>query len=156
MNNGSLKYVYETLNYEDDFAIRNFNVPAFLDPEDSKIITLNSFLYLGGTFTGSPVQLRKHYWNQLVYGRSRVFLYPPSAAFYSREAIRSWFLREKKDASSKERDRFKNTASGLLECVQLPGDVLYVPESWSMGYMHTQESVGVASEFIFGTTEFTL
>ena len=35
----------------------------------------------------------------------------------------------------------------VYECIQEPGDVLYVPEMWAHGVVNIAESVGVAMEF---------
>ncbi len=37
--------------------------------------------------------------------------------------------------------------SGVQECVQLPGDVIFVPEFWGHAVVNVRESMAVAYEF---------
>ena len=39
-------------------------------------------------------------------------------------------------------------APRFLECVQMPGDVVYVPKSWGHATLNLAPSVGVAVEFV--------
>ena len=43
-----------------------------------------------------------------------------------------------------------------LECVQEQGDLIFVPDFWGHGVLNLAESIGFASEFLWGSTEFTL
>ena len=44
----------------------------------------------------------------------------------------------------------------VLECEQLGGDVIFVPEMWGHAVINLEESIGYASEFVFGLSEFSL
>ena len=37
--------------------------------------------------------------------------------------------------------------NGALQCLQLPGDVLYIPENWGHSVINLYPSVAVAMEF---------
>lgn len=43
-----------------------------------------------------------------------------------------------------------------LRCTQSPGDVMFVPAMWGHAVINLEESVGFASEFIYGASEFSL
>lgn len=43
-----------------------------------------------------------------------------------------------------------------MECVQESGDVLFIPEAWGHSVLNLAESVGYASEFEWGMTEFSV
>ena len=45
---------------------------------------------------------------------------------------------------------------GTLRCTQLSGDVLIVPDSWSHAVLNLGDSVGFASEFVWGPGEFSV
>lgn len=47
-------------------------------------------------------------------------------------------------------------AGGVLECVQESGDVLFVPEAWGHATLNLAESIGAASEFEWGMSEFAI
>ena len=43
-----------------------------------------------------------------------------------------------------------------MQCTQESGDVIFVPEGWGHSVLNMAESVGWASEFMFGASEFTV
>jgi hypothetical protein len=77
--------------------------------------------------------------NVLVYGRKRWFLFPPASSLYSTKHINSWV--------HEDYNRTVNGDGGApppLECVQQPGDIIYVPDMWAHGVVYPMESVGIA------------
>lgn len=67
---------------------------------------------------------------------------PPRHAIYSKEPIANWLGRQANgdsDASLRH----------ALECIQEPGDLVYIPASWAHGVLNLAESVGFAIEFGF-------
>ena len=75
----------------------------------------------------------------LLYGRKRWFLRPPKKSIYSRKAILPWF--------TQQYPQEKRLPDTLYECVQQPGEMLYVPEGWSHGILNVETSIGAAMEF---------
>lgn len=43
-----------------------------------------------------------------------------------------------------------------MECVQESGDIVFVPEGWGHAVLNLAESVGFASEFQWGGSEFAI
>ena len=84
-------------------------------------------------------------WNALVYGRKQWYLLPPPHAVYSIDHPLAWV-----------KDSLPSLSAHVLECVQEQGDVIYVPELWGHGVVNLEESIGFASEFLFGAAEFSL
>lgn len=79
-------------------------------------------------------------WNAVAYGVKRWFLYPPARAFYSKQPVAQWL----RDA---EPEWHRNNTNRPLQCVQRPGDVLYVPRDWGHGVVNLDNTIGVATEF---------
>ena len=79
--------------------------------------------------------------NTLVYGRKRWFMLSKYDAYNSRTAALHWFR-----GSRGGYDTLKKTEQ-LFECIQQPGDVIYVPESWAHSVINVETSVGVAMEY---------
>ena len=73
-------------------------------------------------------------WNLLVYGQKRWFLAPPFQGVYSSTPIMEWLA------------SYEQEGSGILECTQEAGDILYVPKYWSHAVLNTQECIGFARE----------
>jgi len=76
-------------------------------------------------------------WNGLVYGMKRWVMLPPYVQYGPtgvavEEWLRDWFPRFKEEA---------------YECVQLPGDLIYVPTNYLHTLINIQASIGVAVEF---------
>lgn len=44
----------------------------------------------------------------------------------------------------------------VLECMQESGDVVFVPEGWGHAVLNVAESIGFASEFEWGGSEFAI
>ena len=80
--------------------------------------------------------------NTLVYGRKRWFMLSKHDAYYSRTPALHWF----RGSSGYAYDALKKSGH-LFECIQQPGDVIYVPESWAHGVLNVETSVGVAMEY---------
>lgn len=43
-----------------------------------------------------------------------------------------------------------------MECVQEAGDVVFVPGTWGHATLNLEESIGYASEFVWGGDEFSV
>lgn len=137
-------YIFQTVPM-DTPLLHNFTLPRVLDPEVTHISPTKVQFYVGPALSGAPVHFHRSAWNVLLYGQKRWFLLPPERAFYSTQHVWEWW----KDAYSKE-------TTGALECVQYPGDLVFVPDMWGHAVINLRESIGVAAEFVYGATEFSL
>lgn len=139
-------YIFQSLSGNSPL-FEHFKVPTVLDPSQTEISTEKIQFYVGGALSGAPPHFHRTAWNVLVYGKKRWFIFPPKSAFYSREHVWDWW-----------RNRYRNEASGTRawECVQYPGDLIVLPDMWGHAVINLQESVGVASEFVYGSSEFSL
>ena len=140
-------YIFEPTNSE--LLLKHFSLPSVLNPNVTHISSSKFQFYLGPALSGAPVHFHRSAWNLLVYGEKRWFLFPPNTAFYSKQHVWDWWQNEYIKASSAIHSR-------ALECVQHPGDLVFVPEMWGHGVINLRESVGLASEFVYGSSEFSI
>lgn len=83
--------------------------------------------------------------NMLVYGAKRWALLPPTMARYSTMPARQWFstqlpqlLRRSQGSGAPNVD--------AIQCIQRPGEAMFVPEGWGHAVLNLQPSVGFATE----------
>lgn len=93
---------------------------------------------LGTAGSGAPVHFHNTAWNQLFYGRKHWYLFPPATNLMGKKQVLDWL---EHDVTGLIEQGFQP-----MECVQLQGDVLIVPELWGHAVLNVQESVAVASE----------
>lgn len=136
-------YIFETVPLTSPL-LREFSPPAVLDQEVTHISPLKLQFYMGPPLSGAPVHFHRNAWNLLVYGQKRWFLYPPDRAFYSKQHVWDWW-----------RESYTGSPDAL-ECVQYPGDLVFVPDMWGHAVINLREGVGVASEFVYGASEFSI
>lgn len=136
-------YIFETVSPKSPL-LSEFKPPAVLDEEVTHISPLKMQFYLGPALSGAPVHFHRNAWNLLIYGQKRWFMYPPDRAFYSKKNVWDWW-----------KESYQN-APDALECVQHSGDLVFVPDMWGHAVVNLRESVGVASEFIYGASEFSI
>ena len=109
-------------------------------------------LQIGPPGAGAPVQYHKAAIDVLAYGRKRWALLPPPDAIFSIKPVRQWFAHEHAHyAALAEAGNIT-----MLECMQEPGDILFIPDSWGFGALHVQESIGLVHEFDFQPNEVRL
>ena len=142
-------YIFETIPL-DSPLLTDFKMPSVLDPEATNIDINKLQFYLGPTLSGSPVHFHRNAWNILVYGQKRWFLYPPDKAFYSKQHVWDWWRENHGDGDQ----GWSETPP--LECVQYPGDLMFVPDMWGHAVVNLKESIGLASEFVYGASEFSI
>ena len=137
-------FIFETIpsNFP---LIEKFKLPSILNPNQTHISMTDIYFYVGPAFSGMPPHFHRSSWNLLVYGQARWYLYPPPVASYNKLSAWDWWL-------ASERESF----AGALECVQYPGDILFVPDMWGQASVSIRESIGLASEFIYGASEFSI
>eukprot|EP00927_Polykrikos_kofoidii_P046728 TRINITY_DN4086_c0_g1_i1.p1 TRINITY_DN4086_c0_g1~~TRINITY_DN4086_c0_g1_i1.p1 ORF type:complete len:502 (-),score=63.43 TRINITY_DN4086_c0_g1_i1:117-1622(-) len=95
---------------------------------------------VGRRGAGAPMHVHFAALNALFVGVKRWFLLPPSEAFWGVEPAGVW-------ASSVECEKLRHSGV-LLEVVQYPGDVLFVPEGWGHATLLEEYCVGIGQEFI--------
>lgn len=69
-------------------------------------------------------------------GRKRWFFVPPFRNFWSRKPVAEWFATDYADVPPKP----------LFQCVQNPGDIIYIPDKYGHAVLNLEETVGVAAE----------
>lgn len=52
--------------------------------------------------------------------------------------------------------QLKASGTVVFECIQEAGDVLFVPGTWGHATLNLEESLGYASEFVWGGDEFSV
>ena len=92
----------------------------------------------------------------------RRFLFPPGHAFFSLKHVGEWVaedlpkLRALGVGGSKEgggggggagRPGDMGSRPGMIECVQGPGDLMFVPDMWGHAVLNEEDSIAVAYEF---------
>lgn len=100
-------------------------------------ISLRQFI-IGPRRSGSPPHFHGHAFNALVYGVKLWYLWPPSEAYFAFSPVQDW------------QSRYLEGQLGgpvALECVQRPGDIVYVPENWGHAVVNVEDSIAVAYEF---------
>ena len=96
-------------------------------------------LIIGPRGSGSPPHFHRHVLNALVYGVKQWYLWPPSLALFDFRHIQEWL--------SDYNGGGAGSSEGVLECVQRPGEVVYVPENWGHAVVNVMDSIAVAYEF---------
>lgn len=101
-------------------------------------IVLKQFI-LGPTGSGAPPHFHRHAFNILVYGMKLWYLWPPSEAYFTFSHVLKWQTKHLEG-------KFSETLA--TECVQRPGDVVYIPENWGHAVVNLADSIAVAYEFV--------
>ena len=137
-------HILEEVPYNSSL-LQHFFMPPITDYNITKISPLKFKFFLGSQLSGLPVQFHRSSWHLLVYGQKRWFLYPPDDRTYtSNEQVWSWWKNSYHDSAD------------AMECVQYPGDLVFVPEMWGHSFITLRESIGVGSEFMYGASEFSI
>lgn len=135
-------YIFETIR-DDSPLLDDFILPSILDPELTHMSMSELQFYIGPALSGAPGHFHRSAWNILIYGKKRWFLYPPTEAFYSRQHVWLWWQQKSKPTDA-------------IECIQYPGDLMFVPDMWGHAVLNLRESIGLAAEFVYGASEFSL
>jgi histone arginine demethylase JMJD6 len=94
-------------------------------------------LIVGPEGSGSPVHFHTGAFNAVLFGRKRWFLHPPSTAYWANKPALPWLM---------DGDAHGVGVDQPLECMQHPGDVLYVPPQWGHAVINVEDVVAVAME----------
>jgi len=106
---------------------------AFQTPYDMR--EEKSFFYVGKNSSGTYFHQHDHAWNTVLFGAKQWYLYPPMTGtpgpMYTSPKI--WA------------EQYKNAVGDPpLECVQYPGELLFIPGSWSHLTLNYGDTVGIA------------
>lgn len=96
--------------------------------------------FFGRPGSGAPFHIHADAINAAANGRKQWFVYTPARTLYSRKTMKRWT--EEDLPSLAEEDK-------PLQCVQHPGDVVYVPLDWGHGVLNLDENTfGFALELL--------
>ena len=123
-----------------------FTLPDILNPSVTHISVTKTQFYVGPPLSGAPFHFHRNAWNVLIYGLKRWFVLPPPHAYYSKQHVWDWWRTVHRHKKS----------THVMECVQHPGDMVFVPDMWGHSVINLRESIGMAAEFIHGQSEFSL
>ena len=138
-------YIFETIPPNSPL-LEHFTTPAILNPSLTHISNTKTQFYVGPALSGAPIHFHRNAWNVLFYGLKRWFLFPPPHAVYSKQHVWDWWKTRHRNGPSES----------VWECVQHPGDLMFIPDMWGHAVINLKESVGLAAEFIHGVSEFSL
>lgn len=130
-------YVFQPVG-ANSMLLDGIQLPQFLDPSRTEIELQTSQFYLGPAGSGAPFHFHRAAFNALVWGRKRWLVRPPAAAQYSTEHPRLGFDGDTESS----------------RCTQESGDVLFIPDGWAHATLNDAESIGFASEFVWGSSQF--
>ena len=105
-------------------------------------------LTIGSEGSGSPVHFHSDFHsgavNIALFGRKRWFFYPPGGAYWARTPVSfptipalQWYL-----------DDGPQLDGDMHECIQEPGDIIFVPNSVGHAVLNLEDSVAVAMEVV--------
>lgn len=96
--------------------------------------------FLGGSGSGAPFHIHADAVNAAVGGRKRWFVFTPRKTLYSRKTIHKWVEEDYEQLAEEDRP---------LECIQTPGDIVYVPLDWGHAVLNLDDNTfGYALELL--------
>lgn len=126
--------------------------PPDADPNGSDDAGYDTYLLLGGNGTGVPFHFHADTLAALYQGHKRWFIQAPGPGglprHYHPRGMAHWAEENRARDASAERS-FADVASGpprVLQCVQRPGDVVYVPEGWHHATLNYGDTLAVARQ----------
>eukprot|EP00041_Stephanoeca_diplocostata_P031362 m.976002 g.976002 ORF g.976002 m.976002 type:complete len:795 (+) comp23943_c0_seq13:178-2562(+) len=128
--------------------VKDLRVPGVFNPAQTEIVVQNMQFFVGPAGSGAPMHYHRAAYNVLVAGRKKWVLLPPRSAVYSK--------RHPKDFFAKDVPKMEANGAPVHRCIQEAGDVVFVPAMWGHATLNLEESIGYASEFIWGSDEFSL
>lgn len=126
----------QRLLLESPFSPSNlFATSGLGGPVTSRVIAI------GAHGAGVPFHFHGPAWNELVYGKKRWFMYPleqtPAGGYNELRDQSSWF--------DTNYNLSLETHQPPYECMQYPGDIVYVPEGFYHATVNCGQSVAVAA-----------
>ena len=81
--------------------------------------------------------------NALVHGKKRWWLSPPEDAFFTLKHVKTWVDEDLPSVRTRADEGHRR----LLECDQVGGEVIFVPDQWGHAVINLKDSIAVAFEF---------
>ena len=92
---------------------------------------LNNYqMNIGHPYAGASLHFHGPTMSTLLFGAKHFFMYPPKETFYNTEQIYQWY--------QSSYPRLKEEGSAPMECIQQPGDVVFIPEGWTRWFAGIQ------------------
>ncbi|XP_048252971.1 uncharacterized protein LOC124133842 isoform X1 [Haliotis rufescens] len=138
-------YVFDRAFYDDTDLSDTLHLPSFLtvdtDLEDS-------LFFLGSTGTGVSFHNHADAWNAVIFGRKRWFLYnfdqnPPGGVTPGYGQL-DWFQNLYPNLTTDQKP---------TECIQEPGEILYVPEGVYHGTINLGDTIAIGIQKKEAATE---
>jgi hypothetical protein len=115
-------------------------IPSLLADPDAAGGLDGIHFFLGRANSGAPHHIHADALNVVISGSKRWFIYTPASTIYSRKHIKKWLDEDYVNLAEEDRP---------LECVQKPGDVIYVPLDWGHAVINQDENTfGYALELL--------
>jgi len=125
-------------NKTDNYMFTNMQIP-YNSPVE-KEMRLRSYptsctihLGIGGHMTGLSAHKHGDAWNHVIYGRKKWFLTAPS------------ITTNLVHISASDAHTYINHSEDALECLQFPGEILFVPQNWTHATVNMDETVSVTN-----------
>jgi ribosomal protein L16 Arg81 hydroxylase len=104
---------------------------------------LDPFFLLGSSSSGTSFHNHAEAWTGAVFGRKRWFLYPvettPAGGHWPGYGQLDWYNQLYSSLEGGRRP---------VECMQLPGDLMYLPDGWYHGVINIDDSLGLSLQNI--------
>jgi hypothetical protein len=148
--------------------VEDFRIPALFsdwdNPENERAGFSWHMLSLGASRTGLPFHEHGETWLALVHGEKRWFVYPPGYSLPSYalpknplEPVYQWLVDMYESLEDLDTPPLVKGIMGgnfrreeedyrPLECVQQPGDVIFLPRGWSHMTMNVGEAIGIGGQ----------
>jgi len=133
--------------------LEHTELPQVLDslPEETQVIGMH--FTAGGACTGTHIHYHSHAWCALIHGRKWWGVADSESPFEPPDELeagfdyhpRDYMTHIKMDASS---DWWEHRYPHFHECVQGPGDFIYIPDRYHHVVLNLWPSIGVAHEFV--------
>lgn len=120
----------------------SYTRPRFFQDSEEGPYSSSLTFALGPTGTGINFHYHKDGWNEVIHGRKRWLFYPPTIGvppngYNQWESAKSWF----------DLNYHRLSASELpFECVQYPGETMYVPEDWYHATLNIGDTLALAGQ----------
>lgn len=96
--------------------------------------------FFGKKGSGAPFHVHADAVNAAISGRKRWFVFTPGKTIYSRKTIKRWVEEDLNQLGEDEKP---------MECMQYPGDVVYVPLDWGHAVLNEDDNTfGYALEIL--------
>ncbi|GAU96572.1 hypothetical protein RvY_08000 [Ramazzottius varieornatus] len=128
-------YMFDRTFYNQSELPRSMHPPPYLAIHP---VHDENIFFLGASMSGVSFHKHADAWNGVVFGWKRWFIYPPThtppGGVWPGLNTMEWFHRIYPELSKKEMP---------MECMQGPGDIVYLPESWYHGTINLGDTIAI-------------